>query len=304
MQQGKETQATIQEMCGDNHQLLNKTESLLRVLQRLQHVLTQNIPSSTQDRHAREKESTSVVDSCKKSLGRCHSYLLKIKDLHEDESGVLRSSGPVAFSERQQNVLDQFLTEFVDHAHRLSAHTVKVSATFLDQIQDELDAVSGEAHALRFAVARITSRLLVYHDLEFFHDANDLDDEVKLWNTLKARLVTEGFSGDFLKRRKFAITNYVKALERNSVPHDTENAQPRSGHRRESMFSAYKSDENNPLKSPSRKRTRSIGDDSDQRGSTETRFIKYGKPDQIFGGTAVDDTILADSIKEDSSLFE
>ena len=180
-------------------------------------------------------------------------------------------------------------------------------------VRDQIDE-TGEAHALRFAVTRITSRLMASGDMANSAVTKASVHDGSLWGKIHSRLLKEGFAGAFIEQRRKIIMAFVLALEKSST-YSTESPASRTRdhgpthihYRSEPEDSGGEYTRKHRRKTPSRKRARSAGNESRKahcgNGTRETRFVRFEDPEMVFGSPNANDDISTDYPKDEPASF-
>ena len=296
------TQKLIQGVCGAGHPLIHEVGNLLEALQRLKKEARKDRSPLRKQNDVRTMDAAKLCRGCSRMLEDYDADLRKYKRLNTKASRGLKPPKSGLSSNQQSEILAEIQSSFSDYTCRILALTVKVSAEPLTVLQQQLDGSTGEAHALRFAVMRITSRLMAKHNSTFFVQASFPREETRLWDELQERLTNEGFSSAFLDRRREPILAYVDALERSSAPEKVvdpiaEDTKP-GGQWCGTALYEDRNDDNNKFRTRKRARSFEAEPPNNNRDYREKRFVRFGNPDVVYGKLASDDDILADFLAE------
>ena len=298
---------------GLHETLLHEVRILLTVLQRLQQEASKEGSPLNRRGDVRRKDFVSIFDGCERSLQDCDKILKRLKTSQRKDRGAFSTSIVHPLSSNDRIILDSHQLNIERYTSSLCYILVRVSVDSVGTVRDQIDG-TGEVHALRFAVTRITSRLMATGDLASSAMAKTSIDDGSLWGKIHSRLLKEGFAGGFVEQRRKIILAFVLALEQSSA-YSIELPASRTGnhspthihHRSEAKDSEGEFTRNHRRKAPSRKRTRSAGKESRKahcgNGTRETRFVRFADPEVVYGSPTANDYTTPDCVLPEPDCY-
>lgn len=298
---------------GLHERLLHEVVLLLTALRRLQQEASKGRGPLNRRGDVRKKDFTSISDNCERSLQDCDEILKSLKTTERKDRGGFPTKFIHPLSSNDRIILDSHQLNIQRYTSSFCYILVRVSVDSVGAVRDQIDE-TGEAHALRFAVTRITSRLMASGDIASSVKTKASVDDGSLWGKIHSRLLKEGFAGGFIEQRRKIILAFVLALEQSSA-YSIESPASRTGdhgstyihNRPEAKDLDGEYTRIHRRKTPSRKRTRSAGNESRKahcgNGTRETRFVRFADPEVVFGSPVTNDYTSPDCVLPEPASY-
>ena len=300
----------LRDVYGLHETLLREVEILSTALRRLQQEASKERSPLNRRGDVRRKDFVSIFDSCERSLEDCNEILKNLRTSQRKERAAIPAKVIYSLSNNDRIVLDTQQVNLKGYTSSFCYILVRVSVDSVGAVKQQLDE-TGEAHALRFAVTRITSRLMASGDIASSAMTKASVDDGSLWGKIHGRLLKEGFAGGFIEQRRKIILAFVLALEQSSAYSIGLSAQrtgpTRIHHRSEPEDSDGEFIRNHRRKGPSRKRTCSAGNESRKahcgNGIRETRFVRFANPEVVYGSPDANDYTSPDYVLPEPASY-
>lgn len=280
-----EIQHIIRYLCGAGDGLTTKAANLVAVLLRLEKEAAKSHSPLNRHGDMLKEDLTRLSDDCQKTLNDTASFLSKYRALTEHERRLLDSQETIFFNDRHKDVSLKLWADFNNYAFEISLITVEASMSLIGQLEADMFAAG---YTLRMAVNRVTADLLANNNPSITMVARHPGGRTTLWKELQRKLLTEGLSGRVVNQHRERILTYVKALVESSASEDSAGAstsykgdsdRPPGGCSGDCDTYHHEDDEGFIGKTPSRKRTRSDGDESRQT-RRDTKTDSFQSPTQ------------------------
>lgn len=186
----------IREVCGAKSDLAEEAANLWGVLKRSQEEASKALSSLSNPDTRCGEDFTLLCDSCENILSDSNSIVRAYGALSDHEQKVVGFGIQFgSFSGRQEEVLNYFRVNFIEHAKRFSRLLITAATESMGQLK-RVYIPAGEV--LSFAVNATTCRLMAHHEFRFSVLLRGPGNAEALWQELSRLLSIEGFRKAFL----------------------------------------------------------------------------------------------------------